>query len=168
MKILAISDWIDLAGVFVTGLFSFLVWRATLKTVEVSKAMFELNQRVTLIEEKREKEYRNNMRMQWIYSILADSEIVYNSLARESPIKLHRAMLKIKDVDLKINMNDLAAFFDDSEVKLINSTWDFYRKYKSDYFKEVYPGNEIDILFEKAPRVSEKFYLLIEWLKTAE
>lgn len=159
-----ISNIIVSIGIVVTGIFSFFVWQATSETAKVAKATLKLNEDLAAKEEKREVEFKRIMRGQLLPQILRDSEKAYNAVVGIDPMQVFRN-LKSAPEKLRIQAKDLASYFNEDEVKVITKAWETYSDYRRKYFKDVYPGNEINILIEKADPVIYDFNHLLNTLK---
>lgn len=159
------SDWIALTNVLVTAGFSFLVWRATVKTADVAKATLELNEKLSKSEKIKEEEYRKIMRSHYINDILIKSQKIYDAFATIDEKKLFSDLRDTLPEDINVDVIELAKYFNKTEVDLIINTWDIYKSYRNQYFKVGYRGNEMGILTEKAPMVIDKFYLLLAELE---
>lgn len=162
---MSISDCITLLGVIITGLFSFLVWKATKETADVAKATYKLSEKLALNEENRSNKYRNIMRRQLVPHILKESEKVYNAVADTDASNLYLKLRNNTIETLNISMTDLAEYFSEEEVKLITKAWETYENYRSKYYRNGYNGNGMNILLEKNEPVIMDFYYLIEELK---
>lgn len=159
------SDWIALGGVIVTGIFSLLVWRATVKTVDLAEATFELNRELSFKEEERVKNYKRIMRRQLVPYILKESQKVHDSVVDTDERSIHRKLTNDAPKSLNVNMNELAEFFNDDEAEIINRAWETYDSYLMKYYQTGYQGNGMKVLLEHSPTVIITFHELIETLK---
>ncbi|MDN5389867.1 MULTISPECIES: hypothetical protein [Bacillus] len=156
---MSIDNWLQLLGIFTTGVFSFLVWKATVKSNKLSKENFEFAKEIKQIEktiqDNREWKYRR------IYAHWIDTRIN----------KMITALLKqiyeydpdyIKDVPREIGLSNdtLAKYFTISEVTDILYVFELYNDYLKEHWlktkEEFYTGHsdsEYELLRESSQTV---------------
>ncbi|CAN2250270.1 hypothetical protein STZ1_20322 [Bacillus subtilis] len=128
---MSLDNWIQLIGIFTTGVFSFLVWKATVKSNELSKESFQLTNTIQRHERAlyEEKEWRyRRIYIHWVdFRIGKMMEAVTKQINGYDPASI---MQIPRDVGLS---NDtLAKYFTISEVADILHIYDYF----NDYLKE--------------------------------
>lgn len=151
-----ISNIIAACGVLVTGIFSYLLWKANKEMANIAKATLKLSEEIVVKEENRLIEYKRIMRRQLLPKILGNTQAAYHAVVDTDSMNIYRKLKRAPE-SLNIDKRELAEYFSADEVGLIIRAWEIYENYRAKYFKESYSGNEIDILLEKAPIVIENF-----------
>lgn len=149
-----IANVIAVVSVVVTGIFSWLVYKATKATQRVAEETFSLNKRLIEEENKRVEEHRKIMRLQLSQILLKEISEVELAMASTDPMYIYNA-LKKAPIKSEVQIQDLADFFLEDEIKMINRAWNSYDVYRNNYYRKSYPGTEITVLVEKAPPVLE-------------
>jgi hypothetical protein len=165
------SDFISTVGVIITGIFTALVWRATVRTAEATKAAadtaeatLKLNEDLAKREEVREAEFNKLMKIQLTPKILKESELAYNSVVDTSEFEIHRK-LENAPKKLSVDIKEIAKYFSESEVKIILNAWETYDRYLSKYYQKTYMGDGMRALLDNAEPVIFGFNDLVQLFK---
>lgn len=171
------SDFIQIIGIIVTGIFSFLVWKATQKqaeaTIETAKltsATLELSKRLAEKAEIQNKEFKEKIRRQLKVKILTVFDSVFNALNALSREQIHRQVTSaIKDLD--VDDKEIASNFTKDEFDAITDAWNSYKEYLRKYFRMGYPSNDgasLDDLYNRTDVVIPKLRKAINILRRSE
>ena len=134
-------------GIMMTGIFSFLLWRATKETNSLSKANFELSK--TLVEYQRSKEegMRNQYRNQLWKKL---QRLVYALMRQLNPKFDYLEIIKTHQNFNEHGLSDetLGFYFSEEERFLIGEVWSHFDAYvktywmqDGDYIKNNYRSN---------------------------
>lgn len=117
-------------GIFITGIFSFLVWRATVANNKVAKSNYELSR--SIIENKNETNRR--IKDEFINLIISNTKKVKeNLLIQQKELNF----VYIKTIPKKCGLTELqfAEFFDAYEIEIIKKCWNELDEYLFKYWK---------------------------------
>ncbi|MBC9025745.1 MULTISPECIES: hypothetical protein [Bacillus] len=130
---MSLDNWIQLIGIFTTGVFSFLVWKATVKSNELSKENVELTNIIKRHEralyEEKEWRYRRTY-AHWVDSRIGKMiDAVAKQINGYSPVS-------IKEIPREVGLSNdtLAAYFTTSEVADILSIYEHFNDYLKDHW----------------------------------
>lgn len=152
---LTAENWIAISGIFVTAIFSFLVWRATAVAGKAAHETYKLSERMAYLEQDRINEQREIMRMQLKAIVLRDSMSVEDILAHTEPKVIWNG-LQTGPKKLEVSKEDLSKYFTAEEVSLITSAWDSYQNFLSIYLEKTYYfGDEIKEIVQQAGPILE-------------
>lgn len=153
------SNIIAACSVLVTFIFSLAVWKATKETAEAAKATLKLSEDLAGKEERRINDNKRIMRRLLLPIIAKESKVAYDAVVDINPVNIFRK-LREAPISLSIDKHELAEYFSVAEVSIIIKAWETYGDYRRKYLKDVYQGNEIKILLEKAEPVKFNFNAL--------
>ncbi|MDV2883823.1 hypothetical protein RYX45_01425 [Alkalihalophilus pseudofirmus] len=128
---MGISEAIQLLGIIVTGIFSYLVWRATAKTAEIAQSNFEIQK---LIQKQRDEELEN-------------VKFMYRATARTNMYQIIKAL---SDQRTNLNINviqqaksnhefsefEMAKYFDENERIMMVAFYSLYNQYLNKWWKD--------------------------------
>ncbi|MGS2797957.1 hypothetical protein [Bacillus velezensis] len=136
---MSLDNWIQLIGIFTTGVFSFLVWKATVKSNELSKENVELTNTIKRHEralyEEKEWRYRRTY-AHWVDSRIGKMiDAVGKQINGYSPVS-------IKEIPREVGLSNdtLAAYFTISEVADILHIYEYFNDYLKDHWLKQYDG----------------------------
>lgn len=171
-----VSDWIQVIGIAVTGLFSYFVWKATQKqadatdeTANLTAATLELTKQLAQRDEQKVSEIHSKIKKQLTVIIIADTEEAYKKitgLSREEIFnKLSQGTGK-----LRVGIKDIAEYFTTEEYDAIMDGWNSYNEYLRKYLRPFYPSNDgasMDDLYNRTDTVGLKFNKVINMLRNS-
>ncbi|EEG78382.1 hypothetical protein [Dethiobacter alkaliphilus] len=143
---LSISNWISVAGVMVTAIFSFLLWRATIQTNDVAKASYKLSETIA----KTQKSVQSALHNELLENMLQQAEIAKNILLQVKDTYTGKTSFFSRGAIRKLPINvitkeELAEYFNDEERKIIKDAFDGIEEYVSRY-SERYSAKAMDDL----------------------
>lgn len=122
---------ISVLGILITGLFSFFVWRATVKSTQLAQESYNLSQSMI----NSQKQLKINIKNEYIHAIISRANVVLDSLTVQKEGLIPD---KIKEIPKKCGLSEveLAEYFDIKEREIINDAWDILNKYLNKYWTE--------------------------------
>ena len=159
---------IAIIGILTTGIFSYLVWKATEKSNEVAIASHKLSEAII----NSQADLKSKARNEYIRTVLKNASIVKDALNAQSTSFVVDRMKEIQG-NCGVTEEKLAEYFEKNETDKINEVWgllgdyidndlkDRYGKFR----KEALPMDESVLLRKKASDISAKFEELIKLLK---
>lgn len=159
---------ISTLGITVTGIFSYLIWKTTKKsndiskkTIELSEQTLELTKAVMLTEEQKKKAIKNEYKR----IILKNAKEVEKALVIE-PFKFDPHRLVGIPNKCGLDGKQLGTYFNEKEVEMINTTWDKLNNYLDEYWPgikegQILYGDKYNEAIDKITYLIDTFHLLI-------
>lgn len=113
---------VSIIGIFVTGIFSLLVWEATDKSNDLHEEIMKQNE---LEKQKIKIEYKR--------TVYNKAKRVKDALDKQLE-NLDGKLIENVPNDCGLSEKELGRHFSDKERELIRGLWEDFNKYKSDYF----------------------------------
>ncbi|AOS69300.1 hypothetical protein CJZ71_07290 [Bacillus subtilis] len=127
---MSVDNWIQIAGIIVTGIFSFLVWQATIKSNKLSKENFEFVKEIRKIEKDIHNE--KELRFRRTYCHWADKRI--NSMLMALVYQFGDGREKeelIKEIPREVGLSNetMAKYFTIHEQVTIQQIYEAYNNF---------------------------------------
>lgn len=158
---------ISFLGIVITGLFSFLVWKATKKSTQVAQESYNLSQSII----NSQKQLKHNVKNEFVRTILLRANDVLVSLEVQRK-GLNTAIIAKIPKECGLSEVQLAEYFGLEEREIINKTWDILNNYldkhwtdKNGQFKGTFSGDELVNVIEAVTEPIEAFNFLINNLE---
>lgn len=152
-------------GILVTGIFSFLVWKATVASNKVANSNYELSR--SIIDNKNETNRR--IKDEYIDLVISNTQkIKENLLIQQKGLNF----LYIQNIPKKCGLTELqlAEFFDAYEAEIIKKCWNELEEYlfvhwKDNHgeFKSSFIGDEASKAKEGTKKVISKCNVILEY-----
>lgn len=154
---------ISFSSVAVTGIFSYLVWRATQKSTKVAQESYNLSQSII----SSQKQLKVNVKGEFIRLIISRANDVIDILRIQNS---GANISKMKSIPKNCGLSEMqiAEYFDVDERGIINKSWDILNDYLEKFwtdkygkFKDSFSGNEIDYAITSTTEPLEAFTSLL-------
>ncbi len=149
-------------GILVTAIFSYLVWRATVKSTEVSQRSYELTQAILKDQAKIDNATKEEFKETLLNVVGVVKKILINTKDNNGYVSMSRIPR-----EHGLSENTVAKYFDKSERDCIKKSWDKLDDYMNQHFTEIdgnhkttFRGNELDIAKQSLVEVILEFELL--------
>ncbi|MEH7346017.1 hypothetical protein V7122_19425, partial [Bacillus sp. JJ1532] len=122
-------------GIIVTGIFSFLLWKATKLTNELTKANYELASTVT----KYQIEKENGVKSRYRSQVWKKVNFIVFTLRKQIEEGLdYKDVIETYSYCKEIGLSDeiIGMYFDQEEKFIIDSTWALFNDYVETWWKE--------------------------------
>ena len=160
---LSSNEWISVVNALATLILSFFVYKSTnkaseaaVKTVDLTEQTLLLNQSISENKEEERKLYRNSLKYQYIKVLMKRSANILRAITYSDGMEIHR---NLSNLEYKHNISpeNLAMCFNEHEVKQITDAWFVFEIYLDEYYKEIYPDDETNILANYAGTSIDNF-----------
>lgn len=130
------------AGVLVTGFFSYLVYRATQTTADLAKATYDLSIAENAKQVQRELEFKKAMRLLYKGQLQKKTREILYALTSIDWTHIYNSLRAMDEKNIGVPPEEIAKYFDLSEVEIINKASLTFEGYLRNYLKEGYSGEE--------------------------
>ncbi|WP_025848716.1 hypothetical protein [Paenibacillus ehimensis] len=124
-------------GVILTGIFSFLLWRATIRSTRAAESSAEAARAATRLAESAERERKEKasaIRAQLILDILNKADVMRKFIVSHQRGETNVETMKSIPRTHSIPAFHLAEYFTNEERQFINDAWESYDKYIKDFW----------------------------------
>lgn len=121
---------ISVIGIIVTGIFSYLVWKATKKSTQVAQESYNLSQSIINSQAK----LKANIRDQFISKVLSNANVVLEILT----IQRSQLTLRMERIPKSCGLSEteLAEYFEQKEREIIYKAWEMLNGYIEKYIND--------------------------------
>lgn len=154
-------------GLLVTGIFSYLVWKATQQSTEVAKASYKLSESII----NSQLQLKAKIKEEYIRNVCKNiNEVIEGLKSQKSALSAY----KINNIPRSCGLTEeqIAEFFSDLERQAINNAWESLDNYIQDYWtdthgkiKESFIGNEAEAARKYINKPLDVFNKLVELME---
>lgn len=133
--------------ILITGTFSFLVWRATKNGAEANRNIYELNKKLSEINELN----KQSLKREYLNQVIRNTQLIELAIADQLNT-LNIDSMKKAPKHHGLSTEQLAIYFDEEEINIIENIWSKVKRYLEDYWME--ENGEIKITFLEDERLN--------------